>query len=88
VELDNESSHAFTIIDIFAPNVQGLLYKIAKALFDLGVSVHSARIATRLDQIVDVFYVQGADAGKITDMDRINKIKSHLTEEIETALRG
>jgi [protein-PII] uridylyltransferase len=86
VEVDNESSHAFTIIDIFAPDFPGLLYLIAQTLFDLGLSVHSARIATRLDQILDVFYVQGDDHGKVTDMEEIKRIKSHLKENIERIL--
>lgn len=83
VELDNDSSHHFTIIDIFAPDRRGLLYIIAKTIFDLGLSVHSARIATRLDQIVDVFYVQGPDGKKITDSEMIRKVKERLTYEIE-----
>jgi len=88
VEVDNESSHLFTIIDIFAPDLSGLLYKIAKILFDLGLSVHSAKISTRLDQIVDVFYVQGPSLVKITDPEEIQKIKSRLTEAIELAVRS
>ncbi|MBI3804250.1 MAG: [protein-PII] uridylyltransferase [Nitrospirae bacterium] len=83
VELDNDSSHHFTIIDIFAPDRRGLLYAIAKTLFDLELSVHSAKIATRLDQIVDVFYVQGPDHGKITDPEQIHAVKEQLTLEIE-----
>lgn len=85
IEVDNESSHAFTIIDIFAPDFPGLLYRIAQTLFDLGLSVHSARIATRLDQIVDVFYVQ-ANQGKITHLEEIKRIKSHLKGDIERIL--
>jgi len=83
VELDNDSSHRFTIIDIFAPDRRGLLYIIAKTIFDLGLSVHSAKIATRLDQIVDVFYVQGPAGEKITDSERIRNVKERLTHEIE-----
>jgi len=83
VELDNDSSHHFTIIDIFAPDRRGLLYVIAKTIFDLGLSVHSARIATRLDQIVDVFYVQGPEGKKITDPEAIRTVKERLTHEIE-----
>ncbi len=83
VELDNDSSHKFTIIDIFAPDRRGLLYLIAKTIFELGLSVHSAKIATRLDQIVDVFYVQGPDQGKMTDPDKMREVKTRLTDQIE-----
>lgn len=88
VELDNDSSHHFTIIDIFAPDRRGLLYVIAKTIFDLGLSVHSAKIATRLDQIVDVFYVQGPEGKKITDSEMIRKVKERLTNEIQQGSTG
>ena len=48
---------ASTIIDVFADDRQGLLYVITHAMFQLGLSVHAARISTRLDQVADVFYV-------------------------------
>lgn len=83
VELDNDSSRKFTIIDIFAPDRRGLLYIIAKTIFELGLSVHSAKIATRLDQIVDVFYVLGPDQEKITDPDKMREVKTRLTDQIE-----
>ncbi|MGB3942952.1 MAG: [protein-PII] uridylyltransferase [Candidatus Manganitrophaceae bacterium] len=83
VELDNDSSHRFTIIDVFAPDRRGLLYTIARTLFDLGLSVHSAKIATRLDQIQDVFYVQGPDQGKITDPQQAHLIQERLVNRIE-----
>ncbi len=86
VEVDNESSHFFTIIDIFAPDFPGLLYRIAKTIFELGLSVYFARIATRLDQIVDVFYVQEAQQEKVTLLERIKTIKSHIEAEIKTTL--
>lgn len=80
VEIDNEASDAFTIIDVFATDVQGLLYVITRTLFELGLSIHSSKIATRLDQIVDVFYVQDAGGGKIQDADRI---KRALTDAVD-----
>jgi len=83
VAVDNDSSHRFTVIDVFASDQQGLLYRIAKTLFELGLSVHSAIIATRLDQIVDVFYVSDAHGQKITHPDEIAQIKARLIAQIE-----
>ncbi|MFQ5781011.1 MAG: HD domain-containing protein, partial [Nitrospiria bacterium] len=83
VECDNDSSHAYTIIDIFASDRRGLLYVIAKAIFDLGLVVHSAKIATRLDQVVDIFYVSCPDQKKLTDPERIRSVKSFLKDRIE-----
>ena len=57
VRIDNETSDGFTILDVFADDRQGLLYVITNAIFQLGLSIHAARISTRLDQVADVFYV-------------------------------
>lgn len=83
VEVDNGSSEKFTIIEVFAQDRQGLLYIIAKAMFELGLSVHTAKVSTQLDQIVDVFYVTDQSGRKITDTGSIEKIKHKLTDEIE-----
>ncbi|MFQ5598229.1 MAG: [protein-PII] uridylyltransferase [Nitrospiria bacterium] len=86
VELDNRSSHNFTVIDIYATDSRGLLYLIAKTFLDLGFVVHSAKIATRLDQVVDIFYVLGPDQRKITETESIQTVKSRLAQEIERHL--
>lgn len=83
VEVDNSSSKTFTVIDVFATDKKGLLFTIAKVIFELGLSVHAARIATRLDQVVDVFYVLGPDQKKIVQPEAIDKIKTRLTQEIK-----
>ena len=67
VKMDNEISDHYTVIDVFADNKQGLLFVIARAIFDLELSVHSARIGTRLDQVVDVFYVTNSVGEKVVD---------------------
>ncbi len=86
IEIDNDSSHVFTIIDIFAGDRRGLLYVIAKTLLMLGLSVHSAKIATQLDQIVDVFYVLGPDHQKVTDPEKMRLVKEKIAERIEAFL--
>src|SRR5688572_27147391 len=49
VEIDNGICDRFTVIDVFADDTQGLLYVITNAIFQLGLSVHAARISTSLD---------------------------------------
>ncbi|HET8761473.1 MAG TPA: [protein-PII] uridylyltransferase, partial [Nitrospiria bacterium] len=84
VEVDNETSDAYTIVDVFATDAQGLLYVITRTLFELGLSIHSSKISTRLDQIVDVFYVQEANGGKAVDPGRVDRIKHTLTDAVDT----
>ncbi len=88
IEIDNSSSHSFTVIDIFTSDHRGLLFVIAKTLFDLGLFVHSAKIATRLEQVVDIFYVLGPDQKKMTNPELIQKVKAHLSEQIQSQLSG
>lgn len=82
VEVDNDSSDEFTIIDIFADDRQGLLYVITNAIFEAGLSVHSAKIATRLDQIADVFYVKTREGGKLTDPESVARLKQRILDAV------
>lgn len=81
VRIDNSTSEQFTIIDVFTHDQTGLLYTIARTIFELGLSVHGAKIGTHLDQVVDVFYVQD-DRGKITDESRLAEIRARLLSAI------
>src|SRR5262249_29791910 len=68
---DNSNSERYTIINVFAADRPGLLHRISRALFELGLSVAVARIATYLDQVLDVFYVTDRDGNKIEDAARL-----------------
>jgi [protein-PII] uridylyltransferase len=83
VEVDNASSDRFTVVEVFADDRPGLLYRIARAIFELGLSVSSARISTRLDQVVDVFYVTDAGGGKVMTQQRLDQIRARILEAIE-----
>lgn len=84
VTVDNTTADRFTILAIFAYDRMGLLYAIARTLFDLGLSVSTAKIGTHLDQVVDVFYVVDAATGeKVTDEQRLGEIRRRLLEAIE-----
>ncbi len=84
VKIDNDTSDRFTIIEVFAHDRQGLLYVITKNIFELSLSVFVAKIATSLDQVLDVFYVTDFAGQKVTDAGRIDEIQRRLVEAIET----
>jgi len=84
VAIDNATAEKFTIVAAFAYDKMGLLYAITRTLFELGLSVSSAKIGTHLDQVVDVFYVTDQLTGsKITDEDRLSDIRERLMAAIE-----
>src|SRR5207248_9555305 len=84
VTIDNTTAEKFTIIAAFAYDKMGLLYAITRTLFELGLSVSTAKIGTYLDQVVDVFYVTEQRTGeKVTDEDRLNDIRHRLIAAIE-----
>ncbi|MEX2185821.1 MAG: HD domain-containing protein, partial [Pirellulales bacterium] len=85
VNLDANSSDQFTIVDIIANDRVGLLYAIARKLFELGLSVGVAKIGTYLDQVVDVFYVTDAAGQKICDEGQLRRIREELLRAIEPA---
>ena len=78
VEFDNDSSDAFTIIDITARDMVGLLYRVTKALYDLNLDIASAKIVTEGVRVMDAFYVTDLLRRKVTDDVRLNRIKGEL----------
>ena len=85
VQIDNETCDRSTIIDVFADDTQGLLYALARSIFQLGLSVHAARISTRLefDQVADVIYVTDQHGAKIEDHARLEVIRATIKKEID-----
>ena len=78
VEIDNDSSDQYTVVEVFAEDRMGLLYAIARTLFEQGLSIASAKISTRLDQVVDVFYVTDGSGAKLTDAARLEAVRARL----------
>ncbi|MBW1964045.1 MAG: [protein-PII] uridylyltransferase [Deltaproteobacteria bacterium] len=78
VILNNEASDFFTIVEVYAEDRIGLLYDITRTLADFGINIFMAKIGTKIDQVVDVFYVQDKKGQKISTPD--------LQEEIRKAL--
>jgi [protein-PII] uridylyltransferase len=76
-------SDHFTIIDVFAHDRKGLLFAIARTMYQLGLSVRIAKIGTYLDQVCDVFYVSDLQGHKIVDELRLAEIRSSLFHAIE-----
>jgi len=69
VNIDNHVSEQYSVIEVFSADRIGLLYDITKTLSYFGINIHRARIGSKADQIVDVFYVLDGDGNKIENPD-------------------
>lgn len=87
VRFDNESSAGATILEVFAHDSVGLLYAIARTIFEEGLSVRSAKIGTYLDQVVDAFHVTDEAGRKVVDPARLARIRAAL-ERVAAPVAG
>lgn len=78
IEVDNHTSSFFTIVEVFAEDFPGLLFRITDALYRCRLDVWVAKIATHVDQVVDVFYVRDFDGQKIDDPGSVDRIKASI----------
>jgi [protein-PII] uridylyltransferase len=86
VEIDNSTSDQATIVEVFADDRPGLLYSIARTLFELDLSIRSAKISTSLDQAADAFYVTDKGGSKIEDEARLEALRKRLLEALPSPL--
>jgi [protein-PII] uridylyltransferase len=82
INFENDLSDDFTIIDVFAADAPGLLFRITRALSREGLVIGRARISTEADRAIDSFYTVGESGEKTTAADRLNAIRDALEKEI------
>lgn len=85
VKIDNSSSSFFTIVEVFANDRPGLLFQIADALYRCDLNVHVAKIATKVDQAADIFYVRDLDERKIDEPEREVEIREAVIEALASS---
>jgi [protein-PII] uridylyltransferase len=78
VRIDNEMSDQCTVVEVFTIDRRGLLFRLARALHDVGLVIRFAKIGTYIDQVVDVFYVTDRDERKVEDEQRLAGIRGAL----------
>ncbi|TWT96883.1 Bifunctional uridylyltransferase/uridylyl-removing enzyme [Botrimarina colliarenosi] len=83
VRIDTALSDDCAIIEVFTIDRVGLLYELAQSLHDSGLVIRFAKIATSLDQVVDVFYVNRHDGTKPSDDELLGEVSRRLMDVIE-----
>ena len=87
VTVDNTSSSFFTIIEVFTYDFLGLLFSITDALYRCDLNIWVAKIATKVDQVVDVFYVRDVNGQKVDLPDQVASIKAAIMERLPSTNR-
>ncbi len=80
IQIDNEASDHFTIVEVFTEDHLGVLFTITYGLHQLGLSIHVAKISTNVDQVADVFYVTDQAGAKILDPGCLDEVRRYLRE--------
>jgi len=83
VIIDNETADHATVIDVFAYDKPGLLYTLAKKLYQLELDIRFAKIASHMDQVVDVFYIADSEGMKIFDSVKLEFIRTTLLDALK-----
>jgi [protein-PII] uridylyltransferase len=63
---------------VFTYDFPGLLFSITDALFRCGLDIWVAKISTKIDQVVDVFYVRDYDGQKVDTREKASAIEAAI----------
>ncbi len=78
--IDNKASNRFTVIEVHAQDRPALLFRLAYALFQSKLTLHSAHITTYGERAVDTFYVTDLIGSKVESKTRIRQIEKRLLD--------
>jgi [protein-PII] uridylyltransferase len=78
IEIDNDASDGYTVIDVYTQDRPGVLYAITGTLAELGLDIGLSKVATEAERVADIFYVRDHAGGKIVDPARLEEIREHL----------
>lgn len=82
VEVENDSSDDYTVVEVHAADLPGQLYRITQSLADFGINIHKAFIATEVGQLIDVFYVLDKHGRRIEDRQQCDALIDVIMQEL------
>ncbi len=82
VEVYHELSMQRTIVEIQAHDQIGLLYRLAKTIYDHGFDITFARIGTERGIAIDTFYIESANHEPTEDTGRLHALRDALAAVI------
>jgi [protein-PII] uridylyltransferase len=83
VMLSNKISSTHTVVEVNGRDFPGLLFRITKALAELGLQIQTATVSTYGERVVDVFYVKDLFGLQVHNEARLEVIRTRLLEVFE-----
>jgi [protein-PII] uridylyltransferase len=78
VSIDNRASSGHSVIEVLTRDRPGLLFTLAQALYELGLTIAVAKINTEGNRVADVFYVNEANGTKLQPGTRMQEVRERL----------
>ncbi|MBF0227038.1 MAG: HD domain-containing protein [Desulfobacterales bacterium] len=82
VVIDTKISSFYDIIEVHINDIPGLLFTITNTLHKCALDVKIAKIATNVDQVVDIFYVTNEYGEKFSSNEELDSIKASIEIEL------
>jgi [protein-PII] uridylyltransferase len=78
----SENGRLLTIIDVYAPDTLGLLYRLTQQISLFRLSILTAKIASRVDGVIDSFYVVDMNGEALASRSLQNELRAALLHQI------
>lgn len=88
VIIDQHASSRHTVIELMADDRPGLLFSVAQAFHELGVSVAAAKVQTESGRVSDTFYVNEFDGTKLDSETRIREVRTRILAVLSESARS
>ncbi len=82
VQVDNTDSEHYSIVEVHAADRLGLLYAITRALHELALDIHLAKVDTIGAEVVDAFYVLRENGRRVEEPDEIQRIQRAIEDAV------
>ncbi|MFN8017262.1 MAG: [protein-PII] uridylyltransferase [Acidimicrobiales bacterium] len=82
VRFDDGASASATVVEVYARDSIGVLYRVSKAFAEFDLDVRTAKIQTLGELIVDAFYVTHTDGSLVTDPEVRRELERSLLHAV------